>query len=168
MDTIVQMRPARSGDLGRVAEIYAHYVHNTTITFAETELTASEWESRLAQGLPFLVAESGGSIVGTAYCSPWKSKSAYRYTVENTIYLAPAEVGRGTGTLLLRELIALCAEAGLRELVAVIAGTGESASVKLHERCGFEHAGRLRGVGVKHGHTLDTVLMQLHLNGVNH
>lgn len=163
MDTIVQTRPARAGDLGRVAEIYAHYVENTTITFAETVPTLAEWQGALDRGLPFLVAESGGSVVGAAYCSPWKSKSAYRYTVENTIYLAPDEVGRGTGMLLLRELIARCSSAGLREVIAVIADNGNPASVKLHERCGFEHAGRLRNVGVKHGRTIDTVLMQLHL-----
>jgi phosphinothricin acetyltransferase len=163
----IAVRDAVRADLDAVAAIYAHYVHETTVTFAETAPTRQEWDERQAdlarRGLPFLVAELSGEVVGMAYCSPWKTKSAYRYTAESTIYLSPQAAGRGIGTTLLTALLDRAAAAGVREVIAVIADNGNSASDRLHERCGFVPAGRLRGVGVKHGETLDTVLLQRHL-----
>ncbi len=158
------VRDARAEDLAAIAAIYADYVDNTTATFAETAPDLAEWQDRhadlAARGLPFLTAELHGDVVGMAYCSPWKTKTAYRYTVESTIYLSPSAAGRGLGTTLLTRLIDRCAAAGIREVIAVIADNGNAASERLHERCGFVHAGRLTGVGVKHGKTLDTVLLQ--------
>ncbi|WP_326613436.1 GNAT family N-acetyltransferase [Streptomyces scopuliridis] len=98
-----------------------------------------------------------------AFCSPWKTRSAYRFAVESSVYLDPHAAGRGVGTALLGELLDRCATAGIREVIAVIVDNGNTASEKLHLRCGFTEAGRLRGVGAKHGSTLDTVLMQRHL-----
>jgi L-amino acid N-acyltransferase YncA len=158
------IRDARAEDLPAIAAIYADYVEHTTVTFAETAPSLAEWHDRLASpGLPFLVAEQRGEVAGMAYCSPWKTKSAYRFTVESTVYLRPSAAGRGMGTTLLTALIARCATAGIREIIAVIADNGNAASERLHERCGFVHAGRLTGVGQKHGKTLDTVLLQLSL-----
>jgi L-amino acid N-acyltransferase YncA len=169
MRTIVEVsvREAWPADLDSVAEIYAAYVLRTTVSLAETPPTRAQWGTRYwdlaGRGLPFLVAELGGEVVGVAFCSPWKSKSAYRFTVESSIYLSPGAAGRGIGTVLLEKLLDQCATAGVREVIAVIVDNGSSASQQLHVRCGFTEAGRLHGVGVKHGKTLDTVLMQRHL-----
>lgn len=154
------IRDARPDDLAAVAAIYADYVEHTTVTFAETAPSVADWQDRLATGLPFLVAALAGEVVGMAYCSPWKAKAAYRHTVESTVYLSPSAAGRGIGTAVLTTLLDRCAEAGFHQVIAVIADNGNAASERLHERCGFVHAGRLRGVGVKHGKTLDTVLLQ--------
>ncbi|MEQ0558464.1 N-acetyltransferase family protein [Amycolatopsis sp. NEAU-NG30] len=169
MDTIVEtrVREAWPADLDAVAAIYADYVLQTTVSFAETPPTRAEGGTRYwdlaGRGLPFLVAELDGEVAGMAYCSPWKAKSAYRFTVENSIYLDPRAAGHGLGTRLLQGLLDRCAAAGIREVIAVIVDNGNTASEKLHLRCGFTEAGRLRGVGLKHGSTLDTVLMQRHL-----
>ena len=163
------IRRTHPTDLAAIAAIYADYVDHTTVTFAETAPGLDEWRARLTdlttRGLPFLTAELDGDVAGMAYCSPWKAKTAYRYTVESTIYLSPSATGRGLGTALLTRLLDLCAEAGVREVIAVIADNGNAASERLHERCGFAQAGRLTGVGVKHGKTLDTVLLQRSLPG---
>jgi hypothetical protein len=102
----------------------------------------------------------GGVVAGYAYCSPWKSRPAYRHTVENSIYVAPWAGRRGAGGLLLAALLDGCVVAGVREVIAVIADTGDPASVQLHTRHGFLPAGRLTRVGFKHGSWLDTVLLQ--------
>ncbi|XVQ09454.1 N-acetyltransferase family protein [Spirillospora sp. CA-255316] len=158
------IRPAAPADLEAVAEIFAHYVLHTTITFEQTPPTLARWRERLAaldgDGLPFLVADVGGEVAGYAYAAPWRPKPAYRHTVEDSIYLAPARTGRGLGGALLDALLAGCARAGVRQVIAVIADTGTDASAALHGRHGFVHAGRLTGVGYKHGRWIDTVLMQ--------
>ncbi|WP_017555981.1 GNAT family N-acetyltransferase [Nocardiopsis baichengensis] len=175
-----RVRPAHEGDMEAVASVYAHYVAETVATFDEQAPDAAAWRARFLdlqeRGLPFLVAdagdgansgesaESGGGIAGYALAAPWKPKSAYRFTVEDSIYLAPGRTGGGLGTELLRALIAACGAAGLKSMVAVIADTPDrgraAASVALHERLGFSRTGRLTGVGYKHGAWLDTVLMQ--------
>lgn len=163
-----RVRPAEKADMEAVAAVYAHYVTETGITFDEQAPDAAAWRTRLLdlreRGLPFLVAETGGEVAGYALAAPWKPKSAYRYTVEDSVYLAPGRTGAGLGTLLVGSLVEECAEAGIRSIVAVIAdtpdGTQAAASIALHERHGFSHTGRLRGVGYKHGGWLDTVLMQ--------
>jgi L-amino acid N-acyltransferase YncA len=106
------------------------------------------------------LAPEGGGVVGYAYCSPWKPRPAYRQTVEDSIYVAPWAGRRGAGGLLLAALLDGCAAAGVREVIAVIADSGDPASVQLHSRHGFQPAGRLTRVGFKHGSWLDTVLMQ--------
>jgi L-amino acid N-acyltransferase YncA len=158
--------PAGPADLGRVAEIFAHYVTHTVVTFETDPPTVADWRARLdalaSLGLPFLVARAGGEVAGYAYAGPWRPKPAYRHTVEDTVYLAPGATGRGLGRRLLGELLAGCGQAGARQVVAVIADAGadSEASVALHRAFGFAHAGRLTGVGHKHGRWIDTVLMQ--------
>ena len=109
------------------------------------------------------VAGGGGSVCGFAYASPWRPKSAYRHTVEDTVYLSPGCTGRGIGSALLGTLLAGCAAAGARQVIAVIADTGSDASAALHRRFGFTQAGLLSGVGRKHGRWIDTLLMQKEL-----
>ncbi|HSR84934.1 MAG TPA: GNAT family N-acetyltransferase [Streptosporangiaceae bacterium] len=150
-------------------------------TFEQAPRSAAAW-SRLAAdlaglGLPFLVAEAeadgaipggaipggaipGGAIAGYAYAGPWRNKPAYRATVEDSIFIAPAQTGRGIGKLLLTDLITACAGAGARQMVAVMADSGATASIALHESCGFTRAGRLVDVGYKHGQWISTVFMQ--------
>jgi phosphinothricin acetyltransferase len=161
------VRPAAPADAEPVAAIFAHYVATSVATFEEVAPTAADWRQRLddlaARNLPFLVAETAerdGSVCGFAYASPWRPKPAYRHTVEDTVYLSPGHTGRGIGSALLGTLLAGCADAGARQVIAVIADTGSDASAALHRRFGFTHAGRLSGVGRKHGRWIDTVLMQ--------
>jgi L-amino acid N-acyltransferase YncA len=164
------VRPAVPADAEAVAEIFAHYVVTSVATFEEVPPTAADWRRRFGelsrQHLPFLVAQgaqrvqAAGTVCGYAYASPWRPKPAYRYTVEDTVYISPGHTGRGVGSALLAGLLAGCAEAGARQVIAVIADTGSDASAALHRRFGFAEAGRLSGVGRKHGRWIDTVLMQ--------
>jgi L-amino acid N-acyltransferase YncA len=161
------VRTAVAADLEQVAAIYAHYVTTSLATFEEVAPTVADWRRRLedlaGRDLPFLVAEAGadhGSVGGYAYASPWRPKPAYRHTVEDTVYVSPGHTGRGLGSALLGALLAGCERAGARQVIAVIADTGDDASAALHRRFGFAHAGRLSGVGRKHGRWIDTVLMQ--------
>ena len=160
----MSVRAAEAGDLPAVAAIYAPYVERTVITFETESPDAGAWAARFdavtARGLPFLVAESGGAVVGYAYAGPWKERAAYRHTVEDAIYLAPGATGRGVGRALLDALLRACANAGVQQVVAVIADSGDPASTCLHTRCGFREVGRLERVGFKHGRWVDTVLMQ--------
>jgi L-amino acid N-acyltransferase YncA len=158
--------PATPADLERVADIFAHYVWNTAVTFEETPPTVADWHRWLDDlaglGLPFLVARAGGEVAGYAYAAPWRRKPAYRHTVEDSVYLAAGRTGQGLGRRLLGELLTRCGQAGARQVVAVIADAGadSEASIALHRSFGFAHAGRLTGVGHKHGRWIDTVLMQ--------
>jgi len=163
------IRLAGPADTEPVAAIFAHYVATSVATFEESPPSAAHWRRRLddlgRQGLPFLVAEADGGVRGFAYASPWRPKAAYRHTVEDTVYLSPGHTGRGLGSALLGRLLAGCAAAGARQVIAVIADTGSDASAALHRRFGFAEAGRLTGVGRKHGRWIDTVLMQRDLSG---
>ncbi|MET9761969.1 N-acetyltransferase family protein [Streptomyces sp. NPDC006372] len=166
----IAIRPATTADVESVAKIYAHYVENTTVTLEEEPPSSEDWQRRLAAlaeaRLPFLVADACGEIVGYAYAAPWRPKPANRYTVENSIYLAPEYSGRGLGTTLLNALLAACREAGIRQVISVISAVGTDtggASVALHRRCGFTDAGRLTGTGYKHGCWVDVLLMQCDL-----
>jgi L-amino acid N-acyltransferase YncA len=158
--------PAGPADLDRVAEIFAHYVRHSVVTFETVPPTVADWQalldSQTSLGLPFLVARTGGEVAGYAYAGPWRPKPAYRHTVEDSVYLAPGATGRGLGRTLLAELLARAGQAGARQMVAVIADAGaeSEASVALHRAFGFAHVGRLTGVGLKHGRWIDTVLMQ--------
>jgi L-amino acid N-acyltransferase YncA len=160
------VRAADPADAGQIAAIFAHYVATSVATFEEAAPSAADWQRRLgdltALNLPFLVAEADGdaAICGFAYASLWRPKPAYRYTVEDTVYLSPGCGGRGIGTALLSELLAGCATAGARQVIAVIADTGSDASAALHRRLGFADVGKLSNVGRKHGRWVDTVLMQ--------
>ncbi|OIV37134.1 GNAT family N-acetyltransferase [Mangrovactinospora gilvigrisea] len=164
----VQIRPATADDLASVAEIYAHYVRHSGATFDLEPPTVEAWREKHAliavrEGLPFLVAEDGGEVLGYAYAAQYRPKAAYWHTVEDSIYLRPGAGGRGLGRLLLEALVAGVAAAGRREIIAVIADHGDPSSVRLHERFGFRDAGRLHRVGCKNGVWLDTLQMQLSL-----
>ncbi len=158
------VRAAVPADAEPVAAIFAHYVTTSVATFEEVPPSASDWRRRFEdlaeRSLPFLVAAAEGAVCGFAYASPWRPKPAYRHTVEDTVYLSPGHLGRGIGSALLGPLLAGCAEAGARQVIAVIADTGSDASAALHRRFGFIQAGRLASVGHKHGRWIDTVLMQ--------
>lgn len=166
--TGVRIREVADADLPAICAIYNHYVQTSTVTFDETESTAESWQHKTAAiaaaGIPFLVAtDDNGAVLGWALGQPWSAKSAYRTTVENSIYLAPHAAGRGLGGVLLAEFLAACRAAGLREVIAVIADSGAYASLALHHRAGFIDAGRLHGVGEKFGTRLGVHLLQLSL-----
>jgi phosphinothricin acetyltransferase len=159
------IRPAEASDLPDIREIYNHYVANSTVTFDEDAMTLREWKSKYAYlaklGMPFIVAVSPrGQILGYALVSPWKQKKAYRYTVENSIYLGAASTGKGLGPVLMAELIDRSKAAGLKEIIAVIADKGADASIRMHENFGFTEIGRMGRVGFKFDRWLGTVLMQ--------
>lgn len=164
------IRPAKAADLDAITAIYADAVRNGTASYELEPPTVAEMSARFdalaAGGFPYIVAEARGRIVGYAYAGPFRPRPAYRFIVEDSIYVAPDARGRGVGRLLLERLIAEVEGLGFRQVIAVIGdGHAESASVKLHERLGFRHGGRLEGSGYKHGRWLDTVFMQLSMNG---
>jgi L-amino acid N-acyltransferase YncA len=160
-----ELRDATERDIPDMREIYNHYVANTTVTFDEDPLTLAEMRKKykIVADLkyPWLVAVSpGGVVLGYAFVTPYRSKAAYRFTVENSIYLGPASTGKGLGAALMKELLARAKAAGVKEVVAVIADRGADASIALHERFGFKEIGRMGRVGFKFGRWLGTVLMQ--------
>lgn len=159
------IRDARAEDLPWVRSIYNHYVANSTVTFDEEPMTLRQLRSKAQHmaklGFPFIVAESpSGEILGYAYVYPWKDKAAYRYTVENSIYLGPAATGKGLGRVLMTELIERSRAAGIKEIVAVIADKGADGSIRLHEQFGFKEIGRMGRVGFKFERWLGVIMMQ--------
>jgi L-amino acid N-acyltransferase YncA len=162
-----RLRPLELKDVEHVAEIYAHYVANGIATFDEIAPDVAAWSARagsiVARGLPFLVAESGSEVVGFGYATPWRTRPAYRHTVEDTVYVAPSHLRQGIGRMLLEGVLEGCRQAGAEQVIAVIADTGDPASEALHRGAGFAEVGRLSKVGYKHGRWIDTVLMQLSL-----
>jgi phosphinothricin acetyltransferase len=159
------IRDATAADLPHVREIYNHYVMNSTVTFDEDRMTLADLRHKFqkitAKKMPFLVAESpSGQLLGYAYVYPWKEKAAYRFTVENSIYLGPASTGKGLGKALLGELIERSKAAGLKEMIAVIADRGAEASIAMHKSFGFKEIGHMGKVGFKFDRWLGTVLMQ--------
>jgi L-amino acid N-acyltransferase YncA len=158
------IRTAVPDDIDAIAEIYAHYVRHGVSTFEVTPPDRQEWTRRLRAGLLFMTAVRGDVVVGYAYCAPWKTRSAYRHTVEESIYVAPHAVGRGIGGRLLDALLAGCSDAGIRQVIAVVVDADADASLALHRNRGFVDAGRLTSVGFKHDRWLDTVLLQRSLN----
>ena len=158
------VRPATAADLPAVADIFGWYAENSVATFEDAPRSLAHWTAHAAEltalGLPFLVAEADGIVAGYAYAGPWRRKPAYRATAENSVFLAPGRTGQGIGRQLMTRLLVACSEAGVRELIAVIADTGDDASQRLHRSLGFTDAGRLRSVGYKHGRWIDTLLMQ--------
>jgi phosphinothricin acetyltransferase len=159
------MREAQITDLPYIREIYNYYVANSTVTFDVDPMTLAEWRSKFYYlgklGMPFIVAVSpAGQLLGYALVSPWKQKRAYRFTVENSIYLGAASTGKGLGRMLLGELIERSKAAGLKEIIAVVADQGADASIKLHRDFGFEEIGRMGKVGFKFDRWLGTVLLQ--------
>jgi phosphinothricin acetyltransferase len=164
-------RPARTGDLSTITAIYADAVLTGTASYELEPPTRAEMGARLealqAGGFPYLVAEEeSGAVLGYAYAGPFRPRPAYRFVVEDSVYVAPEAKGRGVGLALMRELIEATRGLGFRQMIAVIGdGRADSASVRLHEKLGFRHSGRLEGSGYKQGRWLDTVFMQLAMNG---
>ena len=158
------VRQATADDLPGVADIFGWYAVHSVATFEESPRPVRQWrelhELVTRLGLPFLVAEADGQVAGYAYASPWRPKPAYRHTVEDSIFVAPGMTGGGVGRTLLGSLLPAVAAAGARQVIAVIADTGDAASVRLHESFGFRHAGVLTAVGFKHDRWIDTQLMQ--------
>ncbi|WP_103663229.1 GNAT family N-acetyltransferase [Microbacterium sp. CJ77] len=164
-----EIRPATVADIPDIREIYNYYVTNSVVTFDEKRWTLRRWRDKfdhLAKlELPFLVAVSpSGQILGYALVQPWAGKSAFRYTVENSIYLGHAAAGKGLGRALLEALIEACEEKGIREIVAVISDRGADASIALHEKLGFTEVGRMGRVGFKFDRWLGTVYLQKSLS----
>jgi phosphinothricin acetyltransferase len=159
----VAIRPARKDDAQAIAAIYEWHVANGTATFDTSAPDAGAWAEKLAdfaaRGFPFLVAERRGGVVAYAYAARFRDRAAYAHTCEDSIYVAQDARGDGIGTVLLSALVDAAREAGFEQMIAVIGG-GEPASVALHTKCGFVHAGRMRNVGFKFGRLLDTVYMQ--------
>ncbi len=158
------LRPVAAADLDAVAGIFAWYIQHTVTTFEEIPRPVQKWdELRILLddlGLPFLVAEVDGRIAGYTYASPWRSKPAYRHTIEDSVFVAHDLTGQGIGRLLLGKLLSSCSDVGMRQVIAVIADTGDEASTGLHRTFGFADAGRLKQVGYKQGRWIDTLLMQ--------
>jgi L-amino acid N-acyltransferase YncA len=158
------IRPSRDDDLPQIAAIYRYHVLHGVASFEEIPPDDEELARRrhdiLALGLPYLVAESGGRVLGYSYASRYRTRSAYRFTLEDSIYIDAAEVGRGIGRSLLSALIEGCAELGYRQMIAVIGGSDQWPSIRLHQALGFTRAGFLAAVGFKFGAWVDGVLMQ--------
>jgi L-amino acid N-acyltransferase YncA len=164
MPTSAAVRPSRDADLPVIAAIYAHHVRQGLASFELEPPSLGEMARRraevVARGLPYLVAEAEGRVVGYAYAGPYRTRPAYRYTVEDSVYVEPDQVGRGIGRLLLPAVIGACEGAGYRQMVAVIGDSGNAASIRLHEAFGFRRVGLLPSVGFKLGRWVDSVLMQ--------
>ena len=161
----LSIRAAEIKDCNAICEIYNFYIQNSVVTFDEQNMEISQWQEKLTylnkQKLPFIVAESdNGELLGFAYVAPWRQKSAYRTTVEDSIYLRAAATGTRVGTKLLEELLKLSKQVGVKEVVAVISDSGAESSVRLHERFGFKKQGHLAKVGFKFDRWLGTILMQ--------
>lgn len=160
----IRVRDATGEDMEAVRAIYAHHVLHGLATFEEippsAEELASRWASVLGAGLPYLVAEGGGRVVGYAYATYYRPRSAYRFAIEDSVYLEEGAGGRGIGTLLLEALIARCETGPWRQMLAVIGNSGNAGSIALHRRLGFSHVGTFAAVGFKLGRWVDTVLMQ--------
>jgi phosphinothricin acetyltransferase len=159
-----KIRPAIDADIGAITAIYAHHVLHGTGTFETTPPNEEDMAGRrrdvLAKGLPYLVVEDAGGVLGFAYCNWFKPRPAYRFSAEDSIYLAPDAQGLGLGRLLLTELMAQAERAGVRKLIAVIGDSANNGSIELHKACGFTHVGILSACGWKFDRWLDVVMME--------
>ncbi|MGQ7845330.1 GNAT family N-acetyltransferase [Granulosicoccus sp. 3-233] len=162
------LRAATPDDVQAMTDIYARHVLHGTGSFEEVPPDHREMLQRFSQreaaSYPTLIAERGGQVAGFAYAGNYKPRSAYRFTVEDSVYIAPECIGQGVGRQLLEELISICIRAGYRQMISVIGDSANHASISLHERCGFVYIGTARGLGFKHGKWLDIVYMQRELH----
>ena len=160
----VHIRDAGAADIAAITAIYAIAVTDFVNTYEYEVPDEAEMLRRmqdiLARGFPYLVAEIDGQVAGYAYANTYRSRIAYQWTVENSVYVDARFQGRGVGSTLLQALIDACTARGYRQMVAVIGEPANSASIRLHERFGFQLVGVFRGLGRKHGRWLDTVQMQ--------
>ncbi len=164
MSSAAVIRNASEADLVRVQAIYAHHVLNGLATFEEVPPSLDELLARRASvvglGLPYLVAELDGDVVGYSYATAYRPRPAYRYTVEDSVYVADGLAGRGVGSALLKALIERCEAGPWRQMLAVIGNSDNEGSIALHLRLGFRIVGTFSSVGFKLGRWVDTVLMQ--------
>jgi phosphinothricin acetyltransferase len=160
----VVVRPASERDMAAVAAIYRHAVLYGTATFELEPPDEGEMLGRFQaitrQGYPYVLAEVEGRVIGYAYAAAYRTRPAYRFSVEDSIYLAPEAQGKGVGRALLTELISLCEAKGFRQMIAVIGDSRQFASIALHRSLGFTFSGTIHAVGFKHGRWLDSVIMQ--------
>jgi L-amino acid N-acyltransferase YncA len=159
-----RIRPATLADIPAITRIYAHAVEYGTASFEldppdETEMSR-RMNELLSRNFPYLVAELGGAVAGYAYAGPYRARPAYRFTVENSVYVASDAHRRGVGKALLEELIEASAKRGFRLMIAVIGDSKQAASIAVHEATGFKHVGVFENIGYKFDRWLDTVLMQ--------
>ena len=163
------VRTATQADADALAAIYSDAVLHGFGTFEEDPPSASDMDSRRRavqdKGLPYLVAEIDGQVLGFAYAGPFRPRAAYRYTLEDSVYVSPDAKGQGVGRAVLCAVIAACEALGIRQLMAVIGDTENAGSVGLHRSLGFEQTGVGHSVGFKHGRWVDIVHMQKALNG---
>jgi phosphinothricin acetyltransferase len=169
MSSMIENKPlwiddANVNDFATIQRIYAPYVEQSSVSMEEAipsvEDMRTRWQDAVAKSMPYLVAKKGGVIVGYAYATPYRTRSGYRFTVEESVYVANGQHGMGIGRLLLENLITRCREKRFKQMMAVIAGTGNNASIRLHKSLGFTHAGLLKQVGFKCGVWVDTLVMQ--------
>lgn len=160
----VVVRPAKRADIPAITRIYAHAVEHGTASFELTAPDEAEMARRMAEltarNFPYLVAIVDGEVAGYAYAGPYRARPAYRFTVENSVYVAPQIHRRGVGKALLDALIDACTGLGFRLMVAVIGDLNQAASIGVHLAAGFTHVGVLENIGYKFDRWLDTVLMQ--------
>ena len=158
------IRPSRDADVAAITALYAHHVLHGTGTFETEPPSATDMAARradvLGKGLPYLVAEHDGQVLGFAYCNWFKPRPAYRYSAEDSVYILDSARGQGLGRLLLSALCEAAQAAGVRKMLAVVGDSANAGSIGLHRTCGFTHAGTLRSVGWKFGTWLDVVLME--------
>ena len=163
----VLIRDSQDADIPALGAIYGHHVRHGLASFEEAPPSADELARRradvLGRGLPYQVAEIDGKVIGYAYASPYRARSAYRFSIENSVYVDHRRHRGGIGRALLSALIARCEGGTWRQMVAVIGDSANVASIALHERLGFRMVGTLRAVGFKFGRFVDTVLMQREL-----
>ncbi|HET6619764.1 MAG TPA: GNAT family N-acetyltransferase [Dongiaceae bacterium] len=169
----VSVRGVEAADLDAIQRIYAYHVLHGLASFEEAPPDAAEltrrWHAIADAGLPYLCATDGadGAVLGYAYAAAYRARSAYRFAVEDSVYVAPQAARRGVGRALLHGLIDTCTDLGKRQMIAVIGDSGNQASIALHRVCGFELVGTFTAIGFKHGRWVDTVLMQRELGPGN-
>jgi phosphinothricin acetyltransferase len=165
--TALLVRPSTEADIAAIARIYAHHVLHGLASFEEVPPDAAELAERrkevLTHGLPYLTAEQAGEVVGYCYAAPYRARSAYRFTIEDSVYIDAARIGQGIGRALLRRLIELCEAGPWRQMIAVIGDSENHPSIRLHAAEGFRMIGTHPAVGLKFGRWVDSVLMQREL-----
>ena len=158
------IRESCDDDIAAITAIYGHHVLHGLASFEEVPPTTEEMARRraalLERDFPYFVAERGGEVVGYCYAGPYRARIGYRFSLEDSIYIAPGEVGRGIGRALLARVLERSTELGFRQMVAVIGGSETLPSIRLHQALGFTHVGVLSGIGFKFGRWVDSVLMQ--------
>jgi L-amino acid N-acyltransferase YncA len=162
------VRDSLDSDMESIRKIYSHYVLNAVATFEETPPSVDEMARRraplVAAGLPYLVATLADELVGYAYVTPYRGRPAYRFSVENSVYISDGCRGRGIGRMLLSALIERCEAGPWRQMIAVIADGANTGSTSLHQKLGFRYIGTLEAVGFKFGRWIETAVMQRELS----